>query len=123
MQARILIVDDHPAMRRVLRSMLQGSRFAVDEADSGTIALELASATAYDLVITDIVMPECDGIELIQQMKLIHPNTRFIAISGSVNTANYLKTALFLGADTALPKPVSERELRDAVHTLLPTAV
>ena len=123
MEPRILIVDDHPAMRRVLRLMLETIGFRVDEADSGVRAMDLACESAYELVITDIVMPDCDGIELIQKMKTRRPGTRFIAISGSVNTANYLKTALFLGADLALAKPVAETELRTAVQSLLHTAV
>ena len=99
--------------------MLQQVSAQIDEAASGLQAISLCEATEYDLVITDIVMPDCDGLELIQKVKASRPDTRFLAISGAINTLNYLRTAVFLGADAALPKPVSEADLLAAVQSLL----
>jgi YesN/AraC family two-component response regulator len=100
--------------------MLERVTSCIDEAASGVEAIGLCEAKSYDLVITDIVMPDCDGLELIQRIKTARPGTRFLAISGAINTLNYLRTAMILGADAALPKPVSEADLIAAVQSLLP---
>jgi CheY-like chemotaxis protein len=103
----VLLVDDDPAMRALLSSAFEGAGYDVRTADNGRRALSLARAMVPDLVVTDIVMPEMEGIATIMALKRLRPRPRMIAISGqtAVRANNYLTWASALGADAVLPKP------------------
>jgi DNA-binding response OmpR family regulator len=120
MGKRILLVDDDPAVRDSVAMVLEGAGFVVDQADQGATALRLLRAQAPDLVITDILMPQKEGIETIREIRLILPNTPIIAISGVADAgANYLKMAQSLGATTIMAKPFDPRAMLKLVSELL----
>ena len=79
---RILLAEDDEAMRTYLARALQNAGYAVDSVDRGTAALPLLQSEEYDLLLSDIVMPEMDGIELAQRCSEINPNTRVMFITG-----------------------------------------
>lgn len=81
-RARILLAEDDAAMRTYLERALANAGFAVDSVDRGTKALPLLEASDYDLLLSDIVMPEMDGIELAQRCNELRPNTKVMFITG-----------------------------------------
>ena len=117
--ASILVVDDNDSVRRVVCSMLEEGGFEVCEAANGVEASRILKQQQFDLVITDLVMPEYEGIELIQSIRQEYPGVKVLAISG-VGSANvYLKTASLLGATDILAKPFSQDALLSAVNRLI----
>ncbi|HKX07480.1 MAG TPA: response regulator, partial [Stellaceae bacterium] len=120
MGKRILLVDDDPAVRDSVAMVLEGAGFVVDQAEQGATALRLLQAQAPDLVITDILMPQKEGIETIREIRAILPNAPIIAMSGSADTgANYLKMAESLGATATLAKPFGAKAILELVSRLL----
>jgi two-component system cell cycle response regulator CpdR len=79
---RILLAEDDEALRAYLARALEQAGYAVDAVDRGTAALPLLKETDYDLLLSDIVMPEMDGIELAQRCAEISPRTRVMFITG-----------------------------------------
>jgi DNA-binding response OmpR family regulator len=104
--ARIVVADDEAGVRGFLRAALEQGGYEVIEAADGKQALRQARSGGVDLVITDIVMPEQEGIETIQALRKEMPGIGIIAISGK-SEGPYLKMAGVLGADAMLAKPVS----------------
>jgi CheY-like chemotaxis protein len=103
---RILVADDEAEVRRFLRTALEDGGYQVVEAANGKQALAEARAGGVDLVITDIVMPEQEGIETILALRKEAPSVGIIAISGAFG-GQYLEMAHVLGAQAVLSKPVS----------------
>ena len=116
--ARILVADDEPGVRGFLRAALEQGGYQVTEAANGKQALEEARAGNTDLVITDIVMPEQEGIETIRALRRDMPGIGIIAISGAFG-GQFLKTAQLLGADAVLSKPVNAEVLLAKVAEVL----
>lgn len=110
---RVLLVDDDEPLRRVLRLGLERHGFAVIEAEDGNRALAQIGGEAFDWVVTDIVMPDCEGIELLRLLRLRCPRTRVIAMSGGGlgDADGYLQIARLLGASHVLKKPFVYTEL------------
>lgn len=81
-RARILLAEDDGAMRTYLERALHNAGFAVDSVDRGTAALPLLEVNHYDLLLSDIVMPEMDGIELAQKCNEVSPDTKVMFITG-----------------------------------------
>lgn len=119
--ARILVVDDEDLVRMTLRQMLEAAGHEVVEARNGREGLDLQTEHAFDLVLTDIIMPEQEGIETIVQLRRRNPQLRIIAISGGGRTKNmdFLKIAASVGADETLTKPFTTNELTAAVSRCL----
>ncbi len=101
---------------------LKSAGYEVLEASNGREALRLAQTYNFDLVITDIIMPEMDGIEILQAFKKINPNFLAIAISGGGQIAAdvYLNLAKKIGAQRVLAKPILPEALLQAVAELCP---
>jgi CheY-like chemotaxis protein len=118
----ILVVDDDEGMRDLLQRMLERAGFAVFTAAHGREALARIRARRVDAVVTDMVMPEMDGIELIRALVAEYPGLPIIAISGMHDWSNYFRMALRLGAKAGLQKPVSPASLIRAVRELLPAS-
>jgi CheY-like chemotaxis protein len=120
--ARILLIDDDDSVRTVLLLTLAHYGHTVVEASNGKQGLELFRGGNIDLVITDIVMPEKEGFEVLMKIRKKNPALKIIAISGGGlhNAAHYLHTAKLLGAAKVLAKPFSNEELMTAVNELLP---
>jgi len=118
---RILVIDDETQVRKVLRQMLEKEGFEVDEAPDGAVGLQRLQAQPVDVLITDIFMPEKEGIETILEVKKRYPSVKMIAISGGGRGGHLdmLPNAVFLGAHHALAKPFTREELRTAIQTVL----
>ena len=120
---RILIIDDEELARFTIREILEGADFDVDEAENGLIGIEKQKISPFDLIITDIIMPEKEGIETIIDLKNDFPDLKIIAISGGGRTRNldFLKLSERFGAGKVLAKPFTEGQLIDAVNEVLAT--
>jgi CheY-like chemotaxis protein len=114
----ILVVDDDAAIRSLFHKILARAGYRVMEAADGAQALAAMSEGGVDLVITDLVMPEKEGIETIVEIRKSYPQVKIAAVSGAFG-GKYLEAASLLGADAALAKPVSEETLVDTVRRLL----
>jgi len=119
--ARIEIIDDDPAVRESLTLVLEAGGHHVCAADAGDAGLVLARDFRPDIILTDIIMPGCEGIQTILMLKAEHPQIRIIAMSGGGRTGNrdYLELAQEMGADAALEKPFDEDALLEAIRAFL----
>ena len=84
--ARILLVDDEPAILEILRQALLAEGFEVETAANGNEAVQRAKRQLFDLVLTDLIMPEMDGIQTMLELRAVHPGIRIIAMSGGGDT-------------------------------------
>ena len=119
--ARVLVVDDDSVIRAMLHRTLENAGFPVVEAQSGREALARIEGKSIDLLITDLVMPDGEGLEVIRALKKTHPHLKVIAISGAF-AGSFLKTAELLGAHATLQKPFKLEELLDTVRKVLLTS-
>ena len=120
--ARILVIDDAEHIRIVLSKHLLRAGHTVDTAENGDEGLKLFGLNHYDLVITDVVMPEKDGFEVIMALKQMLSSVRIIVMSGGaarLDTQYLLKTAKTMGADRILPKPLNFLKLQIVVKEVL----
>lgn len=102
---RILVVDDDAGIRDVLRTMLESGGYSVGVASNGLEATRVMATESYDVILTDLVMPEQEGIETIKVIRRDYPDTKIIAMSGAFG-GDYLRIAGFLGAHKTLSKPI-----------------
>jgi DNA-binding NtrC family response regulator len=118
---RILVIDDDHHILLMLKKMLEKAGYEVDLASNGVDGLELFQKMEADLVITDIIMPEKEGLETIREMKRVRSDLKIIAMSGGgkISADNYLETARIFGASLVLEKPFSQKTMVDAVIDLL----
>lgn len=114
---RILIVDDNLMMRKLIRNIFIDHDYDIEEAEDGIEGLEIARRLDIDLVITDIIMPKMEGIELIMNLKRDFPNIKIIAISGG--KPYYLYMAKKLGIEKIFTKPLNIHEFLNAVKKLI----
>ncbi len=119
--ATILVVDDDEAFRSMLRRTLERHGHDVREAAEGGAALRALSAATVDLVITDIIMPDMEGIETTRQLRRAYPDIKIIAMSGGgrMKAEGYLRAAKAFGAVRVLCKPFDNRELFAAIDAAL----
>jgi DNA-binding NarL/FixJ family response regulator len=119
--ARILVIDDEELVRLTLRQTLENQDHEVVEAINGSAALKLQRSDPADLVITDLLMPEKEGIETIRELKQEFPAVKIIAISGGgpVGNTTYLAMSERFGAEATLLKPFEPADLVKAVERLL----
>jgi DNA-binding NtrC family response regulator len=118
---RILVVDDDPGIRRALHILLSREGYQVTQARDGVEALRLWRSTGGDLVITDLHMPEKDGIEMIIELLSHSPGIRIIAMSGGGQTKrlDLLGNAALLGAVHTIEKPFTLTEMMNTVRQAL----
>ncbi|MGE0077421.1 MAG: response regulator [Bacteroidales bacterium] len=111
---RVLIVDDDIDYSLSLKEMIEEEGHEVTVTNSPTDALNLENLTPFDIMITDIIMPEMDGLGVIQYVKATHPSTKIIAISGGgyFSASDLLMMAREFGASMVLSKPFSFSTLR-----------
>lgn len=116
----ILVVDDEPMIREGLKMALDLEGHNTQTASDGKEAIQFVKNKKPDLVITDIIMPECDGIEVICSLKTIAPETKIMAMSGGgrINAKDHLKIAKQLGACSILTKPFSTEELVNEINRI-----
>jgi CheY-like chemotaxis protein len=120
---RVLVVDDHPDLRALVKIVLERAGFEVQVAADGQRALDLQRERPADVLITDIFMPESDGIELIARFKSGFPQVKIIAMSGGghVSKKDYLPVAKEIGADGVLQKPFAAETLLRMLQDLVVT--
>ena len=119
--SRILIIDDEQPVRSVFRRALERAGHEVSEAGDGQAGLKQIAQSSFDLVVTDIVMPEIEGIEFILQLHREQPDLKVIAMSGGGRVAPkaYLDMARAAGAVSVLAKPFTIEALLAAVDAAL----
>ncbi|MFP7755571.1 response regulator [Thermodesulfobacteriota bacterium B35] len=118
---RILVIDDDDQMRVLLRQVMEWAGYEVMEASNGRQGMIQQRKNPADLVITDLIMPEQEGLETIGQLKKEFAGIKIIAISGGgrIGPEAYLPAARELGADRVFSKPFDVRELVNSVRELL----
>jgi len=119
--AGVLIVEDEKELREMLKTSLLRRKFTVFEAVNGKDAILHFKPSITDLVITDLIMPEEDGLKVIMKLREIKPDIKIIAISGGgkAGPGSYLKLAKALGADAVFSKPFSVAELIVKIEELV----
>jgi DNA-binding response OmpR family regulator len=121
---RLLVIDDDNLVRAALTDILQTAGFEVVTASNGRHGLEVLSTTPVDAIITDILVPEQEGLETIREARQRFPDIRILAISGGGaggGETQLLRFAESFGADQTLPKPFTGSQLVAAVKELLAT--
>lgn len=118
---KILVVDDDFAVSASLQVLLESEGYHVELASTGAEAIRYLDSHAVDLVLTDIHMPERDGIEVIIHVRETFPQTKIICMSGgmSLSGISFLKEAKMLGAHRTLKKPINPLHLLEYVSELL----
>ena len=118
---RILVVDDRPDVLGFMRAALEREGYQVEVAENGRRALALQRAHPADVLITDIFMPEADGLETIASFRAEYPSTRIIAMSAGAARLqrDYLQVAGQIGADAMLRKPFGVDDLLRVVRIVL----
>ena len=118
---KILIVDDEELIREGLKQLLEMNGYQVSLAIDGRDAIFQMASNIPELVITDIIMPETDGIELILEIKKENPQVKIIAISGGgrINAEDHLEIARQFGVHATLMKPFSTTELLETIDKVL----
>jgi CheY-like chemotaxis protein len=120
-----LLADDDPLLREIAGEYLRGVGFVVTLAQDGLEALDAVAAWRFDVIITDMVMPNLDGIELIAQLKTCAPDTPVLAISAGMSGTSpelILRAARAVGAAEVMAKPLSRAKFLATVGTLLGAA-
>jgi len=119
----ILIVEDDKELREMLKISLLRNNFTVLEAENGKDAIVHFKPLLTDLVVTDLIMPEEDGLKVVIKLKELKPSIKIIAISGGgkVGPGSYLNLAKVLGADAIYSKPFSINDLVVKIEELLST--
>lgn len=121
MMQKILIVDDDDLIRDLLYEILTPQGFEIILAENGNRAMEILSRERVDLIITDIIMPEKEGIETILDIKKKLPNAKIIAMSGGgqLGANSYLNIAKRLGVSATITKPFDPNKLVKTIRTIL----
>jgi len=120
--SKILVIDDEPHIRTLVSAFLVQDGHEVDLAENGMEGLKMIRLNRYDLLITDIVMPEQDGLGVLMELKEQGSRMRIIVMSGGgtrLNIDNYLNLARLMGADRVLSKPLDFLKLQAAVKEVL----
>jgi DNA-binding NtrC family response regulator len=120
--AEILVIDDDDDVRSLVTDILDAAGHQTREASNGDCGMALCRARRPSLVITDIVMPEKEGLELIRDLSREMPDVAILAMSGAGNPAVYLRAAGLFGAVAVLSKPFDPDDLLRAVETALQKA-
>jgi CheY-like chemotaxis protein len=117
----ILVVDDEPGIRELLCLMLEAAGHTVTSAEDGLAAPKVLASQPIDVVITDLLMPERDGLEFITEIRKKFPKVKIVAMSGGGHIArdSYLRIAKNFGAHVLLEKPFSQAGVLEAIETAL----
>jgi DNA-binding response OmpR family regulator len=108
---KVVIVDDDDSLRRMIAALLEAAGYEVTEASNGREVLSRASTLEADVILTEIVMPEVEGLQLIRELLHLNPQVNIIAMSGADRAENYLAVARSLGAKATLTKPLHAEDL------------
>ncbi len=119
--SRILVIDDDDVAREILGEILEKAGFSYEAASNGRIGIRLHREKPFNLIITDIIMPDMEGIETMQELRHISPTVKIIAVSGGghLDADNYLIMAKKLGAQLTFAKPFDPQKLVQGITDLL----
>lgn len=119
--SKILLIDDDSHFREMFAELLKRENYEVIESSDGRNAVPLFESHKPDLVITDIIMPDKEGIETILDLKKNNPNIKIIAISGGgrTNAMDNLRSARLLGASVTFEKPFDNKEILQTISDLI----
>lgn len=122
---KALVIDDEAGMRAIIATVLADAGYTVAEASDGRIAMEMMEADPADLVITDIIMPNQEGVETIRLLRGKYPHVQIVAVSGGGRTSNFdfLHIARQFGAAATLEKPFRKQQLLDVIRGLPDTRI
>jgi CheY-like chemotaxis protein len=122
--ANILVIDDDDQFRKLLRKVLEKEGYGVTEAADGKKGIQQYQHSPADLVLTDIVMPDKEGIETIMDLRRMDSHVKIIAMSGGgqIGADSYLDLAKKLGAHQTLTKPIDRQELLSVIKKALDSA-
>jgi DNA-binding response OmpR family regulator len=121
--AHILLIDDDPGIRDSLTLMLRTGGHTVETASNGRTGLDLASRTRFDLVITDVLMPEMDGTEAVRALRALpEPPKILVMTGGALLGADLMALAAEYGIDASIAKPFRPRELFAVIDRVLKPA-
>lgn len=115
MASRILVVDDEPYIRDLVRENLRSRSHVVAVAANGVEALDLLSRERFDILVTDVVMPGMGGLDLVKRAKRSHPQMRVIVLTAFPRQSD-ISDFLLQGADEFLPKPFRANDLFAAIR-------
>lgn len=118
----VVIIDDETLIRDLLCQMIERLGHKAIPFENGAEGLNFITNNSCDMVITDIVMPEVDGIELLRSLGELKRDFKIIAISGGgrIRSDNYLEIAQILGAHHSFEKPIDWKEFKEKITELLP---
>ena len=116
--SRLLLIEDDVSLRRMLAQILTRNGYTVSEARNGRVALQVLAETPIDIVVTDMIMPEMEGVETIRYLRREYPAIKIVAISGGgISSADsYLEIAKKMGVHRTLAKPFTPEELMTAIQ-------
>jgi|SRR5882672_10154007 len=122
---RVLVIDDNADVRSMIQALLESEGYAVSVAGNGREGMQLQRSNPAPVVVTDVFMPDKDGIETVYEMLQEFPQTKIVVVSGGTHRVNlnYGRVAVTLGACKFLHKPFHPQELVDAVHELAASAL
>ncbi len=114
----ILIIEDSKSLLKYLTQYLEEKGFNIYSANNGFLGISYYETHIPDLVITDIIMPDMDGLEVIMKLKKEYPNCKIIAMSGggNITSSDYLTQAKLLGAISTLNKPLNNELLLSEIY-------
>ncbi len=115
---KVLIVDDSIIARRMIRQLISKWNFEIDEAKNGVEALEKIHTTKYDLVFLDLLMPDINGVEVLEKLAQEHNQTKVVVISADIQETTKAKCKE-LGAIAFLNKPPKEEELNYVIQQII----
>lgn len=119
--AKIVFIDDNEKLREMIKCLLEGEGYEVFTTGDGNLGVQIVKEEQPELLITDILMPDKEGLEIINELRQADSNLKILAISGGgIITADlYLKLANALGADKVLSKPFLNEELLATISELI----
>jgi CheY-like chemotaxis protein len=121
----VLVIEDHEPVQKMLRMALEGSGYSVMTATDGRKGLALLSTNRFRMVVTDVLMPNMDGLEFIMSYQKVHPKIPILAISGGGSlgsTDHVFRPAKLFGCERTLAKPFTLPEFLAAVEEVLARA-
>lgn len=118
---RVLLIDDEDPFRKTIAKLLARAGYEVVEAENGQVGLRMFERESFDAIVTDIIMPDIEGLELIRTVRAQNPKIPVVAMSGGGRVCGMqpLKVAKILGASTVLFKPFDRNELMEAMAAAL----